>query len=56
MYQDLTGKVLGPTPVYCDNTATIALTACGVTKRSRHFDIEWFKVQDLIENGEMNVI
>lgn len=28
----------------------------GVTKRSRHFAIEWFKVKDLVEAGEMHVV
>ena len=46
---------LAPTPIHGDNTASIALTSCGVTKRSRHFSIEWFKVKDLIENGEIQV-
>ena len=25
----------------------------GVTKRSRHFEIDWFKTQDLVEQGEL---
>ena len=38
-----------------DNTASISMVSTGVTKRSRHFSIEWFKVKDLIENGELKV-
>ena len=44
-----------PTPIHGDNTASISLVASGVTKRSRHFSIEWFKVKDLIDNGELQV-
>jgi len=46
---------LAPTPVHGDNTASLSLLASGVTKRSRHFDIEWFKVKDLVEAGELVV-
>ena len=56
VYQELTGiKTLEPTPVACDNSASIAMISLGVTKRSRHFDIEWFKMQDLIEHKELTV-
>jgi hypothetical protein len=46
---------LQPTAIHGDNTACISLLASGVTKRSRHFSIEWFKVKDLVEAGEMTV-
>ena len=55
MYEALTGTSINETPIHCDNTAAIALTTAGVTKRSRHFDIEWFKFQDLVENRELKV-
>ena len=55
MYAALTGRPMSETPIHCDNTAAIALTTAGVTKRTRHFDIEWFKFQDLVENCELKV-
>ena len=55
MYQDLTGEIIGPTPIKGDNTASISLISAGVTKRSRHFSIEWFKFRDLVENQELTV-
>ena len=44
---------LGPTPIFGDNTASLSLLSSGVSKRSRYFSIEWFKVKDLVEHGEM---
>ena len=38
-----------------DNTASISLIESGVTKRSRHFSIDWFKFKDLVDNGELKV-
>lgn len=55
IYEALTGKMPEETLIHCDNTATIALITAGVTKRTRHFDIEWFKFQDLVENREIKV-
>ena len=56
MYSDATGITnIPPTPISGDNTASIALISSGVTKRSRHFDIEWFKFKDLVENKELVV-
>ena len=56
IYQGLTGVAeLPPTPIWGDNTASLAMISLGVTKRSRHFDIEWFKMQDLIEQKELTV-
>ena len=56
IYQELYGlNQIPPTGVHGDNTASISLLSSGVTKRSRHFAIEWFKVKDLVENGEMQV-
>ena len=52
-YLDINGLGhLPPTIVHGDNTASISLTSSGVTKRSRHFVIEWFKVKDM---GELKV-
>ena len=48
-------KELPPTPVKGDNMACISLISSGVTKRSRHFDIDWFKFKDLVDNGEIEV-
>ena len=54
IYLDLHGiETVPPTRVYGDNTASLSLLGSGVTKRSRHFAIEWFKVHDLVENGEL---
>jgi hypothetical protein len=56
IYGEMMGLAkLQPTAIYGDNTASLALFESGVTKRSRHFDIEWFKNQDLVEMGEMKV-
>jgi hypothetical protein len=56
VYSDIMGRdFLPPTPIYGDNTASIALLSAGVTKRSRHFNIEWFKFRDLVDQGEMKV-
>src|SRR5687768_16432860 len=56
MYAALMGLVdLPATPIYGDNSASISLLASGVTKRSRHFAIEWFKVQDLVECKELQM-
>lgn len=46
VYQDLMNAKLEATPVLCDNTSTIAMLNTGVTRRSRHYEIEWFKMQD----------
>ena len=46
---------LGPTPIQGDNTTSISMISSGVTKRSRHFSIDWFKFKDLSENGEVIV-
>lgn len=48
-------STLPPTPIPGDNTASISLLNLGVTKRSRHFAFEWFKVKDLLEEGELKV-
>ena len=42
-------KELKPTPVYG------ALLRTEVTRRSRHFEIDWFKTKDLVDGGEMTV-
>ena len=56
IYQGLTGvDHLVPTPVYGDNSASLTMIGLGVTKRSRHYDIEWFKMHDLIEQKELTV-
>jgi hypothetical protein len=44
-----------PTLVKEDNTSAIALTAHGSAKRSRHFDIAFFKLKDMVEFGEMQL-
>jgi hypothetical protein len=56
MYMEANGlDVLSPTPVSEDNTASIALIKAGVTKRTRHFSIDWFKFRDLLEHKEIEV-
>ena len=50
----ITGK-FPPTPIFGDNTASISMISSGVTKRSRHFSIDWFKFKDLSESGELSV-
>lgn len=52
---ELIGELKEPTPIKCDNSAAIAMLSAGVTKRSRHYAIEWFKMQDLIEQRELVV-
>jgi len=44
-----------PTVVYGDNTSSITILDAGVTKRSRHYAIEWFLVQDRATEGELKV-
>ena len=46
---------LPPTMIYGDNTASISMISTGVTKRSRHFSIDWFKFKDLVESKELSV-
>jgi hypothetical protein len=42
-----------PTVVSEDNTAAIALSGQGPTKRSRHFDIAFYKFKQQVEYKEM---
>ena len=42
-----------PTPVQEDNTAAIALSGQGPTKRSRHYDISFYKFKEQVELNEM---
>jgi len=42
-----------PTPVQEDNTAAIALSGQGPTKRSRHYDISFYKFKEQVELKEM---
>ena len=44
-----------PTPIHGDNTASIALISAGVTKRSKHFAIEWHYFRELVEAKELVV-
>lgn len=46
---------LPPTMVYGDNSASLMMLEAGVTKRSRHFAIEWFLVHDRVDEGELKV-
>jgi len=55
IYAELKGVDVGPTPIWGDNTASIAMIGAGMTKRSRHYAIEWHKVSDLVEAKEMSV-
>lgn len=48
-------KQLEPTLVSGDNTATLALLNSGVSRRSRYFTIEWFKIKEAIEDKEIDV-
>ena len=44
IFSEIMGKQLtAPTPIFGDNTASISMIESGVTKRSRHFSIDWFK-------------
>ena len=45
-----------PTLVKEDNTSAIALTAHGSAKRSRHFDIAFYKLKDMVEFGDMQLM
>ena len=56
MYEDLAGITnLKATVVHGDNSACISLLSSGVTKRTRHYSIDWFKVRELVDQGEMKV-
>ena len=46
-------KVDLPTPVQEDNTAAIALSRQGPTKRSRHYDISFYKFKEQVAMKEM---
>ena len=46
-------KVNSPTPVQEDNTAAIALSGQGPTRRSRHYDIAFYRFKDQVEMKEM---
>ena len=46
-------KVDLPTPVQEDNTAAIALSGQGPTKRSRHYDISFYKFKEQVAMKEM---
>ena len=58
MYSDLMGisGEFPPTPIFGDNTASISMISSGVTKRGRHFSIDWFKFRDLKDQSELTVI
>ena len=57
VYSELMGikGTLPPTLVYGDNAASLLMLDSGVTKRSRHFAIEWFKVKELVDEKELEV-
>jgi len=42
-------------PTSGDNSASIMMLDAGVTKRSRHYAIEWFLVRDRVDEGELKV-
>ena len=46
-------RVDHPTPVQEDNTAAIALSGQGPTKRSRHYDISFYRFKEQVELKEM---
>ena len=43
------------TPVFGDNSASITMLGNGMTKRSRHYDIEWHYMHDRVEAQESKV-
>ena len=49
-------QVNRPTLVMEDNTSAIALSGQGPTKRSRHFDISFYKFKEQVELGEMKLL
>lgn len=48
-------KVNSPTIVLEDNTAAIALSGQGPTKRTRHFDISWYKFKEFVQLDEIKL-
>lgn len=48
-------RVNHPTVVLEDNTAAIALSGQGPTKRTRHFDISWHRFKDTVDFGELKL-
>lgn len=48
-------KVNKPTIVLEDNTSSIALSGQGPTKRTRHFDISWYKFKEYVDLGEISL-
>ena len=52
---ELTGIPMVPTPVYGDNSASITMLGSGMTKRSRHYDIEWHYMRDRMDTQEFTM-
>jgi len=51
------GTESSPLTIYCDNTAAKAITELDVdTKRSRHIDIRYHYVRELVQSGEIVVV
>lgn len=56
LYTEMRGvDKLPPTPIFGDNTASIMMLDLGVTKRNRHFAIEWHLVRERVDDGELKV-
>jgi hypothetical protein len=45
-----------PTPIKEDNTSAIVLTNRGSAKRSRHFDIAFYKLKDMVEFKDLELV
>jgi hypothetical protein len=45
-----------PTPIYCDNKSTIALSKNHIFhKRSKHIDTRYHFIRELVNKGEINL-
>ena len=53
--EELTGTPACQTPIYGDNSASIAMLSVGMTRRSRHYAIEWHYVQGCVEEKELKI-
>jgi hypothetical protein len=50
-------KQCSPTILFEDNTACISMaTGDGISQRSKHIDVKYFKLKELVKSGEINLI
>jgi hypothetical protein len=56
LLNDMSHREKEPTPIFCDNTSTIALSKKRVFhKKSNHIDTRFHFIHELVNNGEIIV-